>query len=444
MAEVELEKEHPFLNLDEMFFPHLKKMATPSLEELYARVERARQRKLIAYTTSFITAAAGLSLLATATYLSAAPLAMIAISCFVYGKLQHKPKPYLILSIDGGGIRGIIPAQILSYIERMVGCRIGNLFDCITGTSIGGILALSLAQPHPQDKTKPKKTARDMVHFFLNSGPVVFDKTTYQRVTSGEGILGPRYSNENLKKILSDEFQETKISEAITDVLIPSYDLSKGKPLLFSYFKEDKVHQSFLMKDVGLGTAAAPVYFPSHLIQDKGHCLNIVDGGLIANNPSFLAFMKASHLIEPNRDIFILSIGTGDLTFKSISHEESKNFGMMRWLPMIFNLIFQTAEKVLTLHFKNIQHRYGNSFSLIRLQPTLELPEQAILDNATTQNILNLNKLAINFCAKNEALIKQEIINPLKKYKATVIHEIEDFEEDHPIELDDCTVNVYP
>ncbi|CAM0117551.1 CBASS cGAMP-activated phospholipase [Rhabdochlamydiaceae symbiont of Dictyostelium giganteum] len=441
---IEVEEEHPFLDLDQTIFPHFKNLVTPSLRELYERVERARQKKMIAYTLGSAAAVASCALLATATYLPIAPLALVAISCFMYGKIQHKPKPYLILSIDGGGIRGIIPAQMLAHIERMVGCRIGSLFDCITGTSIGGVLALTLALPDPQNPRYPKKSARDMVHFFLNSGPAVFSNTTYERIKGIEGVRGPKYSNESLKNLLTQEFGETRLSEAVTDVLVPSYDLAKGKPLIFCHFKDDKTKKSFLMRDVGLGTTAAPVYFPSHSIQDNGHSLNLIDGGMIANNPSFLAFMKAAGHIEPGRDIFILSLGTGNATWKSISHEESKNFGAFQWLPMIFNLLFQTSEKMLTLHFKNMQYRDGKSFSMIRLQPSLDSPEQTVLDNTSRQNIINLNNIAIRYCAKNKEWIQKEIVEPLKKHGVSPLHEIEEFEEQHPIELDDYTATIYP
>ena len=392
-------------------YPHLKELDKPSLNDLYQKINRVNKMRMgLNFATVILVGAA----LATITQpLTACGFGIAAIACKVTAIFFHKPPPYLILSIDGGGIRGMLPIQILSQIEEELGSKIGEVFDCIAGTSIGGILALSLAAPDPANPTKPKFSAQELAEFIEKQGPVVFEKTTLQSLKSLEGIRTPKYLNGNLKKLLEEQLGDTTIKEAVTDILVPSYDLVKGKTTPFFHFKEDKSSQPYLMRDVGVATAAAPIYFPSHPIQD----LNLVDGALSANNPSLLAYMKAAGHIDPNRDIFILSMGTGEMKVKAINAFESKNYGMIQWIPLIFDVIFKTNEEMLSLQLKLLKHVAYVPLSVIRLQPTLESASQAELDNVTPANIQSLKRIAIQYFEENKARLRQELIDPLRKYR---------------------------
>jgi hypothetical protein len=311
----------------------------------------------------------------------------------------------------------MIPIQILALIEKEVGCKIGTLFDCISGTSIGGILALALTQPDPSNPTQPQRGALEALQIIEKEGPFIFEKTALQTFKSIQGVRTPKYPNANLKQVLNREFKDDKLNEAVTDVLIPSYDLIKGKPAIFFHFKGENTKKSLFMRDVGMGTAAAPTYFPSYAVQDDNHVLNLVDGGLIANNPALLAYMKAAGQIDPRRDIFILSIGTGQLSMKSIMPIQSEYYGMIQWLPMIFDLIFKSTQEMLTLQFKVIKYLGKVPLSLIRLQPELETASQEELDNGTPLNIQDLKRIATNYFNANHDSISQEIIEPLRKFR---------------------------
>ena len=168
------------------------------------------------------------------------------------------------------------------------------------------------------------------------------------------------------------------------------------------------------MQDVALATSAAPVYFPSYPLNN----LNLVDGGLVANNPSLLALIQAKKAIDPRRDIFILSLGTGERALKSIPASQSMRYGMIQWVPLLFDLIFNSMHAVQLQGLKHIQETSSTAISFLRLQPELLTKEQELLDNGSSKNIRDLKKIATNHFHKHHAQINKEIIEPLKKYRA--------------------------
>ena len=413
MTVSEVEIDHPYLDYDNSIFPHLRQMDEPTLAQLYEKIDRIRDIRWGLQSVAGVASCLAIASAVSINLLTAGSLAAVATAAYVASHFFHKPPPYLILSIDGGGIRGMIPITILAHIEEELGVPIGQIFDCIAGTSIGGILALALTQPDPKAPHHPKMTAKQVAQFLKEKGPSVFERTTMQAIKSVDGVRTPKYTNDNLKQILLEQFGDTKLSEAITDVLTPSFDLNQGRPAVFFHFDGQEIKQPLLMRDVGLATAAAPIYFPSHTVGN----LNLVDGGLVANNPALLAYMKAAGHIDPNRDIFILSIGTGLMPKKPIPPTESENYGMIQWLPLIFDLIFQSNQDVLTLQFKLIKHVGHAPVTLVRLQPALQKPSQEQLDNATPRNIEALQKIATQYFNQNLGWLQRDVIQPLKKYR---------------------------
>jgi uncharacterized protein len=409
--------DNPFLDYERSIFPHLKRLDEPSLGELYKKIDHIREMRWVIKSGAMI--AAGAALRCCFQPLAACSFAVIAVALSVASTYFQKPPPYLILSIDGGGIRGILPIQILALIEEELGCRIGEVFDCVTGTSIGGILALFLIQPDPQNPSKPKRSANDALQFLEKEGPKVFDRSTFQSIQTMEGLRAPKYSNENLRKILKHEFKDTKLDEVVVDVLIPSYDLNSSRPAIFHHFRDQPTQKPFLMRDVGMGTSAAPTYFPPHKVED----LNLIDGAISANNPALLAYMKASGHIDPNRDIFILSLGTGQMVAKAITAEESRKFGIIQWLPILFDLIFQSTQEMLTLQLKLLKNIGEVPLSLVRIQPQLNKASQEELDNASPDNIKSLRCIAIKYFENNIGFFHRELIEPLKKYRIGVVAE---------------------
>jgi patatin-like phospholipase/acyl hydrolase len=246
-------------------------------------------------------------------------------------------RPVRILSLDGGGIRGIIPARVLVELEDLAGGpRIGELFDLIAGTSTGGILALGATVPGPDGR--PRYGARDLQAVYISSGQHIFpgggQPTWRQRLlgASGGQDLGAdlrnsaqrigsffggnkqyagnaRYFATGLEEVLAAKLESTPMGAATTNVAVTSYDMRSASPVVFRSWLA-RGHAAPLMRDVARATSAGPTYFPPQALELDGGEAVLVDGGLVANNPGMVAYTDALNLY-PGRECMLLSIGTG-------------------------------------------------------------------------------------------------------------------------------------
>src|SRR6059058_6023894 len=136
-----------------------------------------------------------------------------------------------ILSIDGGGIRGVIPATVCAAIERQCGKPIAELFDLIVGTSTGGILACSLARPGADGQ--PMHTAEHLIELYTTDGPKIFHRSLLKRITSAEGWIDERYSNEALRESLSEHLGDARLKDALCQVFVTAYELRLREAFFF-------------------------------------------------------------------------------------------------------------------------------------------------------------------------------------------------------------------
>ncbi|MEL6412994.1 MAG: patatin-like phospholipase family protein, partial [Bacteroidota bacterium] len=139
-----------------------------------------------------------------------------------------------VLSIDGGGVRGIVAARILQEIETRTGKRIHELFDLIIGNSTGGILALGLAMPDPDKQEQSKYTAHDLVKFYQDNCAKIFPQGLCYQLMAGWGLWAPKYSRASLDSILHHYMQETMLSETLVPVAVTSYSLNYAAPHLWT------------------------------------------------------------------------------------------------------------------------------------------------------------------------------------------------------------------
>lgn len=238
-----------------------------------------------------------------------------------------------VLSIDGGGIRGIIPARILVELEERTGRRLGELFDVVAGTSTGALIALGLVKPGGSGS--PALAMQEILDFYVQHGHEIFPKiplrtvirhprrsdamaATYQRF--GAVVMPRRFGNSRYRAVglerVLEAFGDAKLSQAVTDVVIPAYDWKAGRALVFrSRAARDGEGPDASMRDVARGTTAAPTYFPPHrLMLDDGHEVVLIDGGVVANNPISAAYFEALHreAVEGrDLDVMVVSLGTG-------------------------------------------------------------------------------------------------------------------------------------
>ncbi|MGJ4898638.1 CBASS cGAMP-activated phospholipase [Bradyrhizobium oligotrophicum] len=247
------------------------------------------------------------------------------------GTIQHARRkqpwpqgcPFRILSIDGGGIRGVFPAAFLAELESrfLDGASIANHFDMIAGTSTGGIIALALAHG---------MTAREALNIYLERGERIFPRAAGLGKVSRalRWLFEPKHDQAALKEELLRIFGDKVLDDAITRLVIPSFEGRHGEPFLYktphhSDYQKDR-HKKFA--HVALHTTAAPSYYPG--VEDDGYIM--IDGGIWANNPIMNALVDALACFDIAReDVRILSLGTGESTFTV--DERARNGGIKDW-----------------------------------------------------------------------------------------------------------------
>lgn len=260
---------------------------------------------------------------------------------------------FRILSIDGGGIRGIIPAMVLAEFERRTGRRVCELFDLIAGTSTGGILALGLTKPKPGGGRGPQYEAKDLVKLYEEQGSRIFSSSLLHRIFSLGNVLDKKYQSGPIEEVLAEFFGDAMLSEALTRLLIPSYEIEQRSAYFFKSHKaagdylgygEQSEDYDFLMRDVARATSAAPTYFEPGLISNQDCTFALIDGGTYANNPAMCALAEATCSDKFGKglgEVFMVSLGTGKQTKdRPIPYREAKGWGTLGWATSILGVVF--------------------------------------------------------------------------------------------------------
>ncbi|MFP3025678.1 MAG: patatin-like phospholipase family protein [Wolbachia sp.] len=299
-----------------------------------------------------------------------------------------------ILSVDGGGIRGIIPAIILAEIEKRARKPISQIFDLMAGTSTGGIVVAGLCKKDQQGN--PQYSANDLVELYQKYGSYIFKSSFFRR-----SILSwfncAQYPHKNIESILEKYFGDDTLQNTLNNVLLTSYDIQNNCPFFFKSWKEDR---NFIkLRDVLRAATAAPTYFAPKYLKINQKEMVLVDGGVFANNPAACAYASGKRLF-PNDDILLLSIGTGR-TDRSIEYANSKRFGKIGWIKPLLNVMFASS-----LDAVNYQLDQVIADKYIRIQLQLKLAS-ADMDNITLKNIKFLQQEANAMIEENQKVIEK-------------------------------------
>jgi uncharacterized protein len=307
-----------------------------------------------------------------------------------------------ILSIDGGGIRGIIPATVLAKLEERTERSVSDMFDLIAGTSTGGILALGLSVPADG---MPKFGADRLVALYEERGATIFHRDLWHRFRALENLLEEKYPSGNIEKVLEEYFDGALISQALTEVLITSYDLERREPYFFKRHKAvSQLEPDWLMREVARATSAAPTYFePAKLTSaDKTITRALVDGGVYANNPAMCGYAEARSLWPDEEEVLVVSLGTGELT-RPIPYEDAKEWGLAKWARPILGVVFDGVSDTVDYQLRQLckpSHYY-------RFQDTLKDGGSDDLDDSSRGNIQLLKQLAENIIKKNDTRLRE-------------------------------------
>lgn len=293
-----------------------------------------------------------------------------------------------ILTLDGGGIRGLVGAIWLEAVQaRLHAAGKGALhehFDLIAGSSTGALIAMALGIGMP---------AREITELYENFGDEVFPgaaERLWSRLTRSltQGVSAPRYSPKGLERLLKRVFGRRRLADVSPRAMAIAYDTITRTPLFFKSYKPQ--HADVPLWEVCRAATAAPTYFPAHLATVERRRRALIDGGVVANNPTACAIAEAVRLNEDAslKGIVLLSVGTGQAT-RPISEREATTWGALEWAIPIINVLFDgSADSV-----DYIAGQILGEGHYFRLQAPL-LQGYDDFDNADRTNLLALRRTA--------------------------------------------------
>lgn len=259
-----------------------------------------------------------------------------------------------ILTIDGGGIKGVVPSAFLACLQESVPDRIADYFDLIVGTSTGGIIALALGLG---------LSAAETLAFYEEQGPKIFCGN--QRFRSARWWFRAKYNPQPLRSALTQVFGDKTLAQSNNRLVIPSFNPDTGEVHVWKTSHDIRLQRDFrsLAVDVALSTAAAPTYFPTHQL-DCGTPL--IDGGMWANNPIAVAMVEAIGILKwPADQIRVLSLGCTS-TPLNIDWGRHRPLGKFGWADKIAE-VYMTAQSSGALGMA--MHLVPDRRNVIRISP---------------------------------------------------------------------------
>ncbi len=306
-----------------------------------------------------------------------------------------------ILAIDGGGIRGLIPAIVLAEIEQRTGRPISELFDLIAGTSTGGILACALTVPSAENAAVPRYRAAELPALYETEGPKIFHRSLLKEIISIGGFIDERYDDDGLVDALTRYLGDARLKDTLVPILVTAYELHLREAFFFRTGRaRNDPGYDFSLVDVARSTSAAPTYFePSNVTAaDGGGPYPLVDGGVYAVNPAMCAYADVAR----GGDIeLLLSLGTGQLS-RPIRYADARGWGQIQWARPIIDVVFDGVAD--TIEFEVGQLLPDGDY--VRLQTELRRASDN-LDDASPGNLVHLREEGEALVAREDATIDE-------------------------------------
>jgi patatin-like phospholipase/acyl hydrolase len=327
---------------------------------------------------------------------------------------------FFILSIDGGGIRGIIPSVVLVELKRRLAQRdavrpLHRYFDLIAGTSTGGIVAAALAAPRPGNPTQPAAEPEELVELYEQHGGKIFDRNFFTHLREVfrnlDCIMQEKYNANQLEKILQQKFGRAKVSDALTHLVLTAYDIEARNAVIITNTKPSKGEHTddYLLWQAVRATTAAPTYFEPARVHNITHdrAEALIDGGMFATDPSLIAFVEAVKLGQQSDDIVMLSVGTGYQN-RHYRYEDAKDWGPLNWInpakaTPILSILMQGTASCTSHAMDRMLNDYGGTATrYFRIDGDLCGCKDE-MDDASEQNIRDLKRLAGQFIDTHDA-----------------------------------------
>jgi patatin-like phospholipase/acyl hydrolase len=232
-----------------------------------------------------------------------------------------------VLSIDGGGVRGLIPARLLEHLEAETNRRRGapkplsEVFDLIVGTCTGGIIAIGLAAPEPAGANAPAFTPGALADMFSEDGDEIFPRSVLRQLHQSTEQC---YSTRLLEHMLRIRLGELTFRDALTNVTVVAYDIERRRPHLFRRRGLGRAQVNgaaesdpdFYLWQAARAATAIPAYFEPARVRavTDGSEYTLIDGAVFASNPALVALAEARRSFPGEADILVVSLGTGRAT----------------------------------------------------------------------------------------------------------------------------------
>jgi hypothetical protein len=289
-----------------------------------------------------------------------------------------------VLTVDGGGIRGLIPALFVAEIERRCGKPVHELFDVIAGTSTGALVTAMLTLPEPHTYS-----GEELVEYYLSTRPnAFFERSWLYKVRSVNGFWRPKYPAQAHIKALTDALgTEARLKDSLCEIAIPVYDLRGSAPRTFTFTRHDAandINKDYPIWEVVRAASTASGYFPGWNLRNaagvKAHAP--VDGGIYVNNPVIEGFSHAVDLqggaevvAEEDIEFMVVSLGTGFYN-EPIHRNHEKHWGFLGWGPHLLDVMFEGQSDAADKQAQAIPNVPGPFKHYLRLQAKIGAPYQ--------------------------------------------------------------------
>ncbi|OAY70667.1 patatin-like protein 2 [Ananas comosus] len=349
-------------------------------------------------------------------------------------------KMITVLSIDGGGIRGLIPGTILVYLESKLqeldgpDARIADYFDVIAGTSTGGLVTAMLTTPNKDNR--PLFAAKEIPQFYLENGPKIFPQKLVGPFTPAVNLFGalagPKYDGKFLHNKIKSLCGDSRLSQTVTNIVVPTFDVKYLQPIIFSTYEAKSMPlKDALLSDICISTSAAPTYFPAHYFQTKDSAgnsrdFNLVDGGVAANNPTMTAMSQVTkEIFMENPDFFpinpmdygkflVISLGTGSAKeAEKYTAPGCAKWGVLGWLynngmtPLIDIFAHASADMV-DIHASILFQALRTENHYLRIQDDSLIGDTSSVDVSTRKNMEDLIQIGNDLLKKPAARVNLE------------------------------------
>lgn len=311
--------------------------------------------------------------------------------------INQPEKQYNLLSVDGGGVRCIMPLLILEEITERTQRAVHEIFDGFAGTSAGALILNALLLPG-EDK-EARFTPTTLLKKLETEFPKIFEESWWEEIESVGGLLGPKYTGDYLKQLIDEITGDALYKDQLRDIIVPSYNITKPKPKFFTREKElSKVNKTALkVSEVVLATSAAPTYFPPYELDKNLY----VDGGVFANNPTVWGYSEMARQKHINvNQIHVLSLSTGS-SHIPIEWMRVCEQGSLGWAPKILTTLFSAMVAGMhDLMQRFLTHRYH------RIDIEIEASHTK-LDDASKENLIYLRTVTKNWISENDTYLTQ-------------------------------------